>query len=434
MKIERKNLDNSVVELIVEAEPKELTKYRKDALKYLSENTEVKWFRKWATIPEDVLIRQIGEDKLNETIISFAIDDLYRKALLQEKLVPVAQGEIKEILSQNPLKMKIHVEVLPEVEIDEKEAKKIKLKKKKITVSAKEVEDAIKDIETRFTTFEESNEKAEMWDRVTIDTDWYDKEWKLVETTSMRDYPLVLGSNILVKGFEDQLVWAKAWDELDLDITFPKDYHNPDFANKQTKFKVKVKKVEKAKKPEFTPEFIEKLRWKKLDFEGFKKLIKEEIKDVKESNQNLENESNLIDKLIKISKVDLWAKILKEQIERIFAEIKENMARQWIKMKDYLESLKLTEEEYKEKHIKADAEKRLKWELILNKLSELFKIDVLEKEVKEELEKIKKNYQNPEVLKRLDEMYKKWTQAFEELKRRIKLKKVIDSFFEEDKK
>ena len=434
MKVERKDLEKSVVELIVEADKKELAKYRNKALDYLSQNTEIPGFRKGTKIPENVLVKKLGEEKVAATMIDFAIDDLYRKALMEAKVVPVAQGEIKEIISQSPLKIKIHIEVLPEVEIDEKEAKKIKLKKKKISVSAKEVDEAIKDIETRFTTFKESDGKAEMGDRVTIDTDGYDKDGNLLETTSMRDYPLVLGSNILVKGFEEQLVWAKTWDELDLDITFPKDYHNPDFAGKETKFKVKVKKVEKAKKPEFTEEFIEQLRGKKLDFEGFKDLIKEEIKDVKESNQAIEDERNLIDKLIKISKVDLWVKLVKEQVNRMFEEIKENMARQGIKMKDYLESLKLTEEEYKEKHLKADAIKRLKWELILSKLVKLFKIDVLSEEVKKEIEKIKKNYQNPEVLKRLDEMYSEWKQAFEELKRRIALKKVIHRFFEEDKK
>ncbi len=429
MKVERKNLKNSVVELVVEADTKELAKYRKNALNYLEKNTEIKGFRKWAKIPEKILIQNVWEEKLNAVIIDLAIDDLYKKSLMQEKLVPVAQWEIVDIISQNPLKIKIHVEVLPEVEIDEKKLKDIKLEKKRITVTEKEVEEAIKDIETRFTTFKESDEKAELWDRVTIDTDWYDKDWKLLETTSMRNYPLVLGSWILVSGFEEKIVWAKAWDELDLDIVFPKDYHNSDFAGKETKFKVKVKKVEKAQKPEFTEDFIEKLRWKKLDFEWFKKLIKEEIRDVKESNQNIENELKLIDELLKITKIEIWAKLLKEQVSRMFEEIKENMARQWIKMKDYLESLKLTEEEYKEKHIKKDAEKRLKWELILNKLVDILKPEVLTKEVKEEVEKIKKNYQNAEVLRRLDEMYQEWKKAFEELKRRMQMRKVIDSFF-----
>jgi len=91
----------------------------------------------------------------------------------------------------------------------------------------------------------------------------------------------------------------------------------------------------------------------------FKKLIKSEILDVKTSNQNIEDEIKLIDELLKVSKLALGEKMITEQTNRMFEEVKENMLKQNIKMKDYLESLKLDEETYKDKHIKADATKRL---------------------------------------------------------------------------
>jgi len=125
---------------------------------------------------------------------------------MESKVVPVAQGEIKEIVSQDPLVIKIHVEVLPEVSVDETKMKKIKLTRKKVIVSAADVKAAIADIEKRFSTFKEVTKKAKMGDRVTIDTDGYDKEGKIMETTSMRAYPLVLGSALLVPGFEEGIV------------------------------------------------------------------------------------------------------------------------------------------------------------------------------------------------------------------------------------
>ncbi len=435
MKIERKDLANSIVELIIEADVKEVAKYRKKVLEYLRKNADIKWFRKGANIPENVLIKHYWEEHINSLIIEFAIDDLYKKAITKEKIVPVAQAEIKEIISQNPLKIKLEVETLPKVEISN-DYKKIKLKKKKITVSNDEVKEALKDIEKRFTTFKEVTDKrskAAMWDRVTIDTQWYDLEWKELANTNMKDFPLILGSKVLVPWFEEQLVGSKLWDELNLDIEFPKDYHNADFAWKKTKFYVKIKKLEKAQKPEFTEEFIEQLRGKKLDLDGFKKLIKEEIKDVKESNQRLENEIKLIKELLKVTKIEIWANLLKQQIDKMFAEIKENMAKQWIKMKDYLESLKLTEEEYKEKHLKEDAKLRLSWELILNKLLELEPVKVTKEELDKEIKKIKEQFQNAEVLKRLEELYKEWNKYYEELKRRLSMRKLIDKFFEEEK-
>ena len=246
----------------------------------------------------------------------------------------------------------------------------------------------------------------------------------------MRDYPLVLGSNVLVPGFEEGIVWAQDWDDLELPVNFPKDYHNADFASKKTTFKVKVKKIEKAVKPEFTPEFIEQLRGKKLDLAWFKSLIKEEILDTKESNARLEEENKLIDELLKITKLELWDGILKNQIEKVYNEIKENMAGQQVQIKQYLESLKMTEEEYKEKNVKPTAIKRLQWELILHKLAELEKFEVTEAELKKEIEWILAKFGSEDVLERLKELYVPGNKYYEELKTRISYRKLIDSFFE----
>lgn len=430
MKILRKNLPKSIVELIVEDKEENFEKYRKEAIKHLSEHAEVKWFRKWAKIPEDVIIRQFWDEYINARAMDIAIENMYTKALKKENIYPIAQWQIKEIVSEKPLSIKIHIEVLPEVEIDEK-YKKVSLKKKKVEVSDEEVENAIKDIENRFTQYvEDEKGKAEMWDKVTISTEWYEKD-KLLENTSMQSYPLILGSNILVPWFEEKIVWMKKWETKDLDITFPKDYHNKDFAWKKTIFKTTVELIEKAKKPEFTPEFIEQLRWRKLDLEWFKKLIKEEIKDTKEANARMEDERELIDELVKITKMDIWDSLLFQQTERVFQEIRNNMAQDWLEMINYLESLKLSEEQYKDNHVKPVALKRLQWELIFHKLRELETIEVSDEEVEAELNLIREKFQNPEVLEKLNEMYKKGSKNFEELRERLKFRKLIDSFFKE---
>jgi len=159
MKIEKNLLPDSIVELVVEEEAKNVAKYRKQALEHLEKNADIKWFRKWAKIPENILVRQYGDEYINKMSIDFAIDGIYREALRKEKIMPVAQAEIKEIISESPLKFKIHIEVFPTIEIDSK-YRKIKLKKQKITVSAAEVKTALEQIETKFTKFEETTSKT----------------------------------------------------------------------------------------------------------------------------------------------------------------------------------------------------------------------------------------------------------------------------------
>ena len=429
MKIERKNLENSTIELIVEEDTENIAKFRAQVLKDIEKNAEIKWFRKWAKIPEEVLVREFGEERINHMVIDKAIDSIYRNTLKQENIIPAAQWEIKEIISESPLKIRIHVEVLPEVEIADS-YKSISMKRAKISVSEKEVEAALEDIQKRFTNFYEADEALVMWDRATISTQGYDKEGKILDSTNMDNYPIVLGSNILVDGFEEGLVWHKKGDEFELDIKFPKDYHNAQFADKDTVFKVKINKVEKAKAPEFTEQFIEQLRWKKLDLDGFKKLIKEEIHETKEANSRMEEELKLIEELLKHTKIEIWEKLLAAQTDRVFEEIKQNMAQNGIKMADYLESLKLTEEAYKDQHVKETALKRLQWELILSKLSEIDKVEISEKEIWEEIEKIIARFGNEDVIKRLKELYVPGNRYYEELKQRLIYRKIVDRFFE----
>jgi trigger factor len=430
MKIEKKLLDKSIVELIIEDDAKNVAKSRKAAIAYLEKNAEIKGFRKGAKIPEALIVRQYGEEYIANLTVEFGIDVLYKAALREEKLIPIAQAEIKEVISQSPLKINVHIEVFPEIVIDKK-YKDIKLEKKLVKVTTAEVKAALGEIETKFTKFEEVTDKRsklKMGDRATIDTQGFENGVELANT-AMQDYPLVLGSNILVPGFEEQMVGAKIGDNLDLDVTFPTDYHNEEFKGKVTVFKVTIKKFEKSVKPEFTEEFIEQLRGKKLDLEGFKSLIKEEIADTKDANIRMEEEQALIEKLLKVTKLDLGEKMIAQKMDQVFEEIKQNLSEQNVKMPDYLESLKLSEEDYKEQHVKESAIKRLQGELILHKLAELENIEVSDTVMKEEIEVILAKFGSEDVLKRLRELYIPGTKYYEELKQRMKYKKLIDSFF-----
>lgn len=430
MKVDVKKLPKSLVELTIEETAEKVASYREKVLKDAAKNVQVKGFRKGATIPQDVLVKHIGENSLAQMTIERAIDSVYKDTLRAEKLIPVGQAQITEVLSESPLIVKVMVEVFPVVEVKDT-YKAVKLSKEKLSVSDEEVEWALSDIKTRFTHFHDADEwyEAQMGDRVTINTDGFDLDGNKLESTTMKDYPLVLGSNLLVPGFEEDMVGMKAWEERKLDVKFPSDYHNALFAGKETRFHVTVKKVEYAHVPEFTPDFIEKLRGKKLDLAGFKELVREELLEVKESNDQMKREMTLIEELVKHCDLDIGDALLAEQTNIVFREIADNVSKDGIRMEDYLASLALDEAAYKERHVKEVALKRLQGELILSHLVEKQALTVSDDEMKSEIEKIMSRYESPDVLKRLEELYVVGNRHYEELKRRMRLRKCIDSFF-----
>ena len=424
-------LEKSIVEITIEETAENIAKFRQKAIKKIKANADIKGFRKWANVPDEIIAKQFGEDYILNITVDEALNVLYAQALTSNNLVPVSQWEIKEIISQSPLKIVMSVEVLPEVEVDKK-YKKIKLTKTPFDVTDAEVEANLEQIQTKFAKFEEANSdyEAKMWDKLYITTQGYDLKGKELENTNMQDYPLVLGSNLLVPGFEDGLVGKKTWEEVELKIEFPKDYHNEDFKGKKTKFKVNISKIETSIKPEFTPEFIKDLRGKELDLAGFKALVKSELLETKEMNARMEDENKLIEELLKVTKVDFGDSILKNQIWKVFDEIKENIAQSGAKVHDYISSLGLDEAWYIEQYVKPVAVKRLQAELILHKLGELENVEVSDEEAKTEIEKILARFGSSDVVERLKELYVPWTKYYNELIQRVSYRKLIDTFFE----
>ncbi len=430
MKTEIKKLDHSIVAITIEETPENLVKFRKKVIENIRKNADIKGFRKGANIPEEIIVKQYWEERIATLTIDEALSKLYSEALKQNNILPIAQGEISEIISQNPLKLVMNVEVFPEIEIDAK-YKKISLKKTIVKIGTKEVDEYLKDIQKRFTKFEEAKQdySTKMGDRITITTQGFDAKGNTLENTNMTSYPLVLWSNMLVPGFEEGLVGYSVGSQVNLDITFPKDYHNADFAGKKTKFDVTIEKIEASTEPEFTPEFIKDLRGKDLDLKGFKQLIKEELLETKETNARMEDENTLMEALIPLAKLDFGPALLKNQIEKVYAEVKENINQSGAKPADYIASLGLDEATYIEQNIKPIAEKRLKAELILHKLAEIEKIEISDTELEKEIEKIIERFQNPEVIDRLKTLYVPGTRYYEELKQRHSYRKLIDSFF-----
>jgi FKBP-type peptidyl-prolyl cis-trans isomerase (trigger factor) len=122
-------------------------------------------------------------------------------------------------------------------------------------------------------------------------------------------------------------------------------------------------------------------------------------------NVRLDDEHKLIEELEKLTKMEIGTHMLENQVKNVFAEIRENLGKDNVRIQDYLESLKMSEEEYKEKTVKPIAEKRLKGELILHRLKELENLEITEDEIKQEIAQVMKRFESEEVKKRLEGLY-----------------------------
>ncbi len=187
MQSSSKKLNAYTVELTIKENSKEFDKARTETIESIRNNTSIKGFRKGAQIPEEVIVKEYGEEMIRERTVNTLLDKIYQKALQKEGIIPVSAGSVKTVVSESPLEVILDVEVLPEAIIDEKKMKKIKIKKTEVTTEEDEVTSTITEIEKRFTHFHDAGGHSEdgfdasavaieKGDRVTIDTQGFDKQ------------------------------------------------------------------------------------------------------------------------------------------------------------------------------------------------------------------------------------------------------------------
>ncbi|EKD65926.1 MAG: hypothetical protein ACD_49C00074G0003 [uncultured bacterium (gcode 4)] len=427
-----KRINQYTIELTIKESWVSFEKAKEKVIEEISERADIKWFRKWSVIPAEIIAKNYWDDFIDMQAVDKLLNELYAKAMKKESIIPVGHASIKELKSKTPFEVTLEIEVLPEIEVDEKKAKKIKIKKEVIKLEQKEINEAIFEIEKRFITYNEvDGTKAELLDKVTIETQWFDKKWgEELPETKVKSFPLILGSGSFIPGFEDKLTGAKVWEVVEFDITFPKDYHSKDFAGRKVFFVTTVFKIEKAIKPEWNEEFVEKLRWVKTDLEWFKKLLEDEIKQEKEYKARLHDEEKLLIELEKVCKIEMWPNLIAHEIDNIYKEQEADIEWKWMLFDHYLEHIKKDKESYKNDIIKSEAERRLKAELILEKLKNIIEAEVTDAEINSEIDKILAQYQNLDVLKKLKDKLIPGDSYYEDIKNRLKYKKIVDTFFE----
>ncbi len=438
--VTRKN--SYLISITIKESGVEFEKAKKAVIEKIRTEGKVKGFKQGSAIPDTVIIREYGESFIEQQALDHVVEKLYPKVLKKENILPIAQGCITEVKSTDPIELTLEIETLPEIEIDEKKMNTIKVKKTPVTISDVDIDTEIDEIKARFTHFHEagdhtddgadtSNLTIEQGDRVTISAQGYDKKWgEAISETRVPNYPLVIGSGSFIPGFEEHLIGAKVWDEVSFDITFPKDYHSDDFKGRKVYFIANIEKIEKPHTPEFTPEFIEKLRGKKTDLAGLREIIRSEITTKKESDTRAKDEDTLMQQMLEVATFEVGPELLANEIDQLFREHSANLEQQGYNMKMYLDHLKKSEESYKDEVVKPEAERRLKAELLLRKIRELKGTEATDEEIKSEVEKVIAQYENEAVVTRLREKLIPGDAYYEDIKNRLAYRKVVDTFFE----
>lgn len=414
-----KKLPKSEVEITITVPEENMDNYRKKACDDISKEVKVKGFRP-GHVPPHVLEQYVEKKYIEAHTQEIAIQRTYTEVVIKEKIQVVSRPKVK-IEKDSPLTYTATVATMPEVEV--KDYKSIKIKKKEVKVDKKDIEAVLADMKKHGTQYKDVDREAKEGDRAEVNFEGFEKDGKAISNTKSQNHPVILGGESLIPGFEDEIIGMKKGEKKEFDITFPKDYGKEDFRGKEIKFKVELLSVEEGSEPEINEEFIEKMTGKKQSVKDFEDDIEKNIKARKDTETIRERENQYIEELLKKVKIDIPEALIEEESEYILQEMREDIQMKGLEFEKFLEQSKTTEDDLRKKY-KPEAEKRIKVRLALQYIIKEEKIEVKEDDIKKELEKIKAQYPTAESDK-IDKEYKDG-QLKAQLENKLALRKLFD--------
>lgn len=367
--------------------------------------------------PKEMLKQKYRASVLGE-VLDEAVREATEEVIKSNKLNPVMMPNIKitKFEDGKDVEFEVSVELMPEIKIGDLSS--IKLEKLMAEVPAEEVDKALKYIaqSRRETAKVEEDRAAVKGDTLVIDfvgsVDGVEFQGGKGE-----NYPLELGSNSFIPGFEDQLVGKKTGEKVDVKVTFPEDYHAKDLAGKASVFAVDIKELRTAKEVEINDEFAKSLGEESLD--KLKAAIAERIKGDYEAASKMKLKRQLLDNLDSEYKFEVPAGLVDAEYKSIVDQYEQAK-----KYNQLDESEKDKSEEELLAEYKDIAVRRVKLGLLLSEIGKDAKVTITPDDINKAIMNEAKKYPGQE--KAVFDYYLKNKQAIDALKAPVFEEKIVD--------
>ena len=388
--------------------------YNKNKGKY-----NIPGFRK-GKAPKQVIESQYGKGVFYNDAIEILFPEVYPTAIDELNIDPIDRPDldVEEISKDNGLVMVINVEVKPEFELGS--YKGIEISKVENNVTDEEVEASLQEMVNRNARILSVEGKAiESGDTAVIDFEGFDNGVAF-EGGKGENHNLVIGSNSFIPGFEDQLIGKKAGEEVEVNVTFPEQYHAEHLAGKPVVFKVKVNDVKVKEVPALDDEFAKDAS----EFDTLEELradVKAKLEKDAQNRADAEMRNALVEKVSANTEVEVPNAMVEAQVENMLMELNYQLQFQGLNLQQLLEMTGRSVDELKAER-RADAEKLVKSSLVLEAIAKAENVEVNDEEFNAELEKMASMY-NMEADKLKASLR---DMDIEDIKGQIKIRKTID--------
>lgn len=389
--------EKNIVALEVTVEAEKFVVAVNQAAKNLAKKVNVPGFRK-GKAPRRMVELHLGKEALYDEALDHLIGPAYADAVVESGIEPVDRPEVDlvQIEEGKDLIFKAKVMVKPEVELGE--YKGLHIEQDAASVTEEQVMEELKNKQqqhARLITLEAGTVENE--DTVIIDFEGFKDDVPFVGGKAL-GYELVIGSGTFIPGFEEGLIGAEVGQHVDVNVTFPDEYHSAELAGQKAVFKTDIKKIQRKELSVLDDEFAKDVS----EFETLDELktdLRNKLLKHSESLAKTNQLKTVVAKVVDNASVEIPEVMVTERIKVMVEDLSRNIAQQGMTLEQYFQYTNSNEEVMKER-LRPQAAESVKTDLVLEAIAKAEGIGVTEDEVNEEIKKLSEQYkQDAQLLK-----------------------------------
>lgn len=399
MQVKRTNTSDTEITLTIVPSETDMLNMKQHVLGHFRNRVKVAGFRE-GKAPLEIIEKNVDSNQLQSEFLEEAINEFYVQTIQRENLRPVTnpQVNITKFVPFTALEFTATVSIIGEITLPD--YKKYKQSKPAVAVIADDVKAVLDDLQIRAAERKEVTRAAKDGDQVTVDFKGTDAKGAAVDGAEGKDYPVILGSNTLIPGFETNLEGLKAGDKKSFTLTFPADYGVKALAKKKVTFDVTVHKVEEVVKPKLDDAFAGTVG-PFTELKQLKEDIKKQLTAERENEAQREFENNMIMFLAEKTKVAVPKALVDDQIDKIEDQERQNLVYRGQTWEEHLKEEGVTAEEHHEQK-RPEAERSIRASLMLSEIAQKEGLDVTQEELNLRLQLLKGQYKDASMQAELD--------------------------------
>ena len=388
MSVQVEKLEKNMVKLTIEVPAEEVEKALNAAYMKQRNSISVPGFRK-GKVPRAMIEKMYGAAVFYEEAANELMQNSYPAAVEESGVDVVSRPEVDVVQIEKgmPFIYTAEVAVKPEVKLGKYEG--VTVTKVNTKVTAAEVKEALEAERNKNARTVSVKRAAKLGDTVMID---YEGSIDGVpfDGGKAENSPLELGSHSFIDTFEDQLVGHKAGEEVDVNVTFPEQYHAADLAGKPALFKVKINDITTKELPKLDDEFASDVsEFETLD--EYKEDIKKRLEEQKATEGKRAQEDEAIAAIVEKSKMEIPEAMIRTQCEDMVNEFAQRIAQSGLSMEQYMQFSGQTVQGLMDQ-VRPEAETRIKTSLVLEAIVKEQNIEATDADVDAEIEKMATMY------------------------------------------